>query len=147
MALVALVIATMPASLPAQGSERTIVTDRPALQRLRRNSGITLQWISFSRVPRGHVRIDERRGLIRLTGSQSSPGSAARLDVDGEVLAIGPRSFTFRGRIAIENAPDPGRQCLRDGTFEFRVTGNRRYWRMQNIEACDGLADYVDIYF
>ena len=36
---------------------------------------------------------------------------------------------------------------MRDGTYEFRVTQRRRYWRLQDIEACDGLADYVDIYF
>ena len=63
------------------------------------------------------------------------------------MLRISPRSFTFRGRIVITDAPDRGRNCVRDGTYEFRATGQRRYWRLQDIEACDGLADYVDIYF
>ncbi|WP_395614279.1 hypothetical protein [Allosphingosinicella sp.] len=131
---------------PASG-ERTIVNDRAALARLRRNSGITLQWISFHQGGRGHVTVTERNGLIHLRGSQTQNDSAGRVDLDGDVLAIGPRSFTFRGRISIENAPDPDRECLRDGTYEFRATGTRRYWRLQNIEACDGLADYVDIYY
>ena len=29
----------------------------------------------------------------------------------------------------------------------FRVTQNRKYWRLQQMEVCDGLTDYVDIYF
>ena len=131
---------------PAPG-ERTIVTNRAALARLRRNSGITLQWISFHQGGRGHVTVTERDGLVHLRGAQTRNDSAGRVDLDGDVLAIGPRSFTFRGRISIENAPDADRECIRDGTYEFRATGTRRYWRLQNIEACDGLADYVDIYF
>ncbi|HST36880.1 MAG TPA: hypothetical protein VLK25_09675, partial [Allosphingosinicella sp.] len=35
--------------------ERTQVGDEAALARLRRNSGITLQWISFEAPARGHV--------------------------------------------------------------------------------------------
>lgn len=132
---------------PPAGGERTIVSDRAALVRLRRNSGITLQWISFGQPGRGHVTVTERSGLIHLRGSQTQNRGAGRVDLDGDVLAISARSFTFRGRISIENSPDPDRECLRDGTYEFRATGTRRYWRLQNIEACDGLADYVDIYF
>ena len=55
--------------------------------------------------------------------------------------------FRFRGRIAIVDAPDRGRNCVRDGEYQFRVTGRRRYWRLQQMEQCDGLTDYVDIYF
>ena len=132
---------------PPAAGERTIVNDRAALARLRRNTGITLQWISFHQGGRGHVTATERNGLVHLRGAQTQNDSAGRVDLDGDVLAIGARSFTFRGRIMIENAPDPDRECLRDGTYEFRATGTRRYWRLQNIEACDGLADYVDIYF
>jgi hypothetical protein len=135
-----------PAVLPAQGGERTEVTDRAALQRLVRNSGITLQWISFESPRRGRVRVTDRNGLFYLHGRQAGRGDAL-VDMAGDVLAIGPRSFTFRGVITIENAPDPGRRCIRDGTFEFRVTQNRRYWRLQQMEQCDGLTDYVDIYF
>jgi len=63
------------------------------------------------------------------------------------VLSIDSTSFTFRGQISILDTPDRGRNCLRDGTYEFRVTQRRRYWRLQQMEVCDGLTDYVDIYF
>jgi hypothetical protein len=131
---------------PAPG-ERTLVNDRAALARLQRNSGITLQWISFESPARGHVVARMNGGLLHLSGAQSERGGPGRVTLDGDVLRVEPRSFTFRGRIVITDAPDRGRNCVRDGTYEFRATGTRRYWRLQDFEACDGLADYVDIYF
>jgi hypothetical protein len=124
---------------------RTFVRDPAALARLRRNSGITLQWIDWDH--RGRVTVSEARGLVHLRGSQARPGGTGRLELEGDVVEIGAGSFTFRGRIAITDTPDPGRNCLRDGTYEFRITGRRRYWRLQEMEMCDGLTDYVDIYF
>lgn len=150
LASLALLLATAAAAAqtppPAPG-ERTIVNDRAALQRLRRNSGITLQWIGFETPGRGHVVATMRGGLLHLSGSQAERRGPGRLTLDGDVLRIDPRSFTFQGRILITGAPDPGRNCVREGTYEFRVTQRRRYWRLQDFEACDGLADYVDIYF
>lgn len=146
LVLVAVVPASSPASAqPRATAERTAVTAPAMLQRLRRNSGITLQWISFDTDRRGRVTAVDTNGLTHLYGFQRN--GDASVEIDGDVLAIGPRSFTFRGTIDIRNAPDPGRICTRDGTFEFRITRNRRYWRLQQMEACDGLTDYVDIYF
>lgn len=148
LAGLALLLATPAATIPpAPAATATIVTDRAALARLRRNSGITLQWISFESAARGHVRASEQRGIVHLRGTQVQRNGAGRLELDGDVVEIGPRSFTFRGRIAITDTPDPDRECIREGTYEFRVTRNRRYWRLQQMEACDGLTDYVDIYF
>ena len=152
LAILALSIAatSAPAAPPppaAAPGERTIVNDRTALARLRRNSGITLQWISFESPGRGFVVAQMNGGLLHLNGSQSARSGDGRVTIDGDVIRINPRSFFFRGRIVITDAPDPGRNCVREGTYEFRATGTRRYWRLQYIEACDGLADYVDIYF
>ncbi|HEY5711528.1 MAG TPA: hypothetical protein VIT38_06500 [Allosphingosinicella sp.] len=120
----------------------TIVEDRAALARLRGNSGLTLQWISWDR--RGRVRVSEQDGIVHLSGLQTGRG---RLELEGDVVRIDATRFTFRGRIAITDTPDPGRSCMRDGEYEFRITGTRRYWRLQQMEQCDGLTDYVDIYF
>jgi hypothetical protein len=145
VAVLTLLLATASAAQTPPPAERTIVRDQAALTRLRRNSGITLQWISFEAPARGHVTVTQRGGLVHLRGSQSGGGGA--LTLEGDVLAIDARSFTFRGEISIVGTPDATRNCLRDGTYEFRVTGTRRYWRMQQMEQCDGLTDYVDIYF
>jgi len=139
-----LLLATAAGAAP-DPSPPTIVNDPAALARLRRNAGITLQWISWDH--RGRVRVSEAAGRIHLSGAQNARGGAGRLRLDGDMVEIGSTSFTFRGRIAIADTPDPGRDCLRDGTYEFRITGRRRYWRLQQMEQCDGLTDYVDIYF
>lgn len=145
LAALALLLTTASVAQTPPVPERTIVRDAPALARLRRNSGITLQWISFESSARGHVIVTERGGLIHLRGSQR--GGGGELTLDGDVLSIDARSFTFRGEISIVGTPDLTRNCLRDGTYEFRVTGRRRYWRLQQMEVCDGLTDYVDIYY
>lgn len=149
LASLALLLPAAAAETPyiAVRPERTVVNDRAALQRLRRNSGITLQWISFETRGRGHVVATMRSELLHLSGSQTERGGPGRLTLDGDVIRVDPRSFTFRGRIVIAGTPDPDRNCVRDGTYEFRVTQRRRYWRLQDFEACGGLADYVDIYF
>ena len=145
IACLALLLATAAAQPPTRHPERTIVSDPAALARLRRNAGITLQWISWDY--RGRVRVSEAAGLVHLSGSQHARSGVGRLELDGDVVSIGASSFTFRGHIAIVDTPDPGRACMRDGDFEFRITGRRRYWRLQEMEQCDGLTDYVDIYF
>ena len=150
LASLALLLATAAAAetpvLPAR-PQPTIVGDQAALQRLRRNSGITLQWIGFETPARGHVVATMRGGAVHLSGSHAERRGLGRLTLDGDVLRIDRLSFTFAGQIVITDTPDLGRNCVREGIFEFRVTQRRRYWRLQNIEACDGLADYVDIYF
>jgi hypothetical protein len=147
LALLLAATGIVASAAPPDPGERTIVNDRTAFGRLRRNSGITLQWISFETPGRGHVVAQLNGGLLHLNGSQTAANGRGQVTIDGDVLRINPRSFFFRGRIVITDTPDPGRNCIREGTYEFRATGQRRYWRLQDIEACDGLADYVDIYF
>lgn len=144
MTALALLLSLLAAT-PAATAERTIVTDPAALARLQRNSGLTLQWISWDH--RGRVQVSRSGGIVHLSGSQAARGGPGRLTLEGDVVEIGATSFTFRGRIVIADTPDPGRNCVRDGTYEFRVTGRRRYWRLQQMEVCNGLTDYVDIYF
>ena len=139
-----LALLLVAAAAPEAGSP-TIIADPAALARLRNNQGITLQWIDWDH--RGRLRVSDLAERVHLSGGQQARRGAGRLTLDGDVVEIGPRSFTFRGRIAISDTPDPGRDCVRDGTYEFRITGRRRYWRLQQMEQCDGLTDYVDIYF
>ncbi|WP_213668229.1 hypothetical protein [Roseococcus pinisoli] len=126
--------------------QRTEVLDRGALNRLRRNSGMSLQWISWDN-SRGHLRVEERDGLVLLRGTQQQRNGPGRLEIDGVVLRIDRTSFVFRGRIDIHQAPGDRAECPRSGDLHFRVTGSRRYWRMQEMETCGRLTDYVDIYF
>lgn len=122
----------------------TTVNDRAMLDRLRGNSGITLQWIGWEE--RGHLTVRDANGLIEILGSQAQRGGPGRLEIDGIVTRIDRDRFDFLGRIEIIDSPEAGRNCLREGPATFAITQNRRYWRLQEMEVCDGLTDYVDIY-
>ncbi len=130
---------------------QTIVHDRAALARLRGNSGITLQWISFEDPPntvrRGHVTVADRGDAIHINGVHRSRDGGAYVEVDGDIAEIGTDYFILDGTITIHDTPDAGRHCVKTGPSRFGVTQNRRYWRLREFEWCDGLTDYIDIYF
>lgn len=125
--------------------EHTIIQNRAAAERLRGNSGITLQWIDWDN--RGSLTVQQPGDTIFLNGEQKATSGTGSLTLKGHVLQIDARQFHFRGRIIISDTPDVGRQCVRDGDFTFAITQKRQYWRLQQMEMCDGLTDYIDIYF
>ena len=54
----------------------------------------------------------------------------------------------FTGRIEssvsyIQN----GLPCIKEGNYTFKSTQGRKYWRLQEMDGCEGVTDYVDIYF
>lgn len=134
------------AAAPGQSLQRvqkTEIRDQAAYERLRNNSGVSLQWLWTD--TRGHLTARDDRDVVSLEGGQiNGEGS---LEIQGDVVSISADRFIFRGTILILNAPDKGRRCERKGDFEFRATGKRKYWRLQQMEACGGLTDYVDIYY
>ena len=87
------------------------------------------------------------RAVARLRAAQAQAGGPGRLSLDGTVTEVGRDWFTFRGTIRITDTPDPGRKCEAMKDWRFAVTQNRRYWRLREFEWCDGLTDYIDIYF
>lgn len=123
----------------------TQVRDQAALEKLRGNSGLTLQWINWD--TRGMLDVSQRGPVVHLKGAQVAPDGIGRLEIEGDVLSIEADRFTFVGRIAIMNTPDAGRRCIKDGAVEFAITQGRKYWRMREFEWCDQLTDYIDIYF
>lgn len=125
--------------------DETVVLDSAARDRLLAADGVTLQWIDWNH--RGQVFVRDEGGTIRLTGSQVASDGPGKLFLDGTVREIGADYFVFDGTIRIEETPDPGRQCEADKLWHFAVTQGRPYWRLREFEWCDGLTDYVDIYF
>ncbi len=124
----------------------TIVRDVPALERLRGNSGLTLQWISWDY--RGQLNVSQPGETVFLQGEQKArDGTGGLVRLQGAVTEIGEDYFNLDGTLIIENAPDAGRSCRLDGAMEFRVTQDRKYWRLRRFEWCDYLTDYIDIYF
>lgn len=133
---------TDPAA-PQVGGTR--ILDPAAAERLLGAKGVSLQWISWDY--RGSANVWRDEGTIHLRGSQDASDGPGRLELDGEVREIGSDYFVFDGRISIRDTPDAGRVCEADKLWRFAITQNRPYWRLREFEWCDGLTDYVDIYF
>ena len=131
---------------PPPNETPTLVKDRAALARLISNSGLTLQWIGWEQ--RGYLGVFEDRGEYFIDGSQTDPNNdKAALFVNGRIVEIGTDYFTFDGTIRIFGTPDAGRSCTASKKWRFAITQGRKYWRLREFEWCDGLTDYIDIYF
>ena len=140
--------AAQPSMVKAESAsavQRTDVKDDAgaAYERLLNNSGIGLQWLWTD--ARGKLNAVDDNGVVRLEGGHAT--DAGSVSIKGEVVSISADRFTFRGTILILDAPEKGRRCERTGDHEFRATGKRKYWRLQDMTVCGGLTDYVDIYY
>lgn len=128
---------------PSGSALKTDIQNQAAYERLMNNSGITLQWLWSAQ--RGHLTATDENDLVHIEGTQAN--FEGTLKIKGDIVSIASDRFIFRGTILILDAPDKGRRCERNGDFEFRATGKRKYWRLQQMEACGGLTDYVDVYY
>lgn len=135
---------TVPPPPPIQPVEATRILDQAALQRLLANKGVTLQWLGWDQ--RGTANARMEGGVLRLTAAQAK-SEGGRLLLDGAVREIGSDYFIFSGVVRITDTPDKGRYCEQSKEWRFAVTQNRPYWRLREFEWCDGLTDYIDIYF
>jgi hypothetical protein len=123
----------------------TEVRSKAAVEKLRGNQGLTLQWIDWEK--RGALEVSQRGEVVHVKGAQVAPDGKGRLEVEGDVVSIDARHFILRGKIGIYETPDAGRSCIKEGDSEFAITQGRKYWRMREFEWCDQLTDYIDIYF
>jgi len=144
--LVTLVL-ILSAVVLASAQDRTEVRSAKAKQMLVGKHKLSLQWISWDYF--GTATVTEKKGVLRLTGRQAGRGSTDFVSVDGYITAVDEKEFSFKGRIVTQISHIfGGKPCTRDGEIIFRITGKRKYWRMQEIDnPCDEAADYVDIYF
>ena len=134
-------------TLAAFAQERTVINDAKARQMLVGKHKLSLQWISWDYF--GTAAVTQRNGVLYLKGRQSGRGSTDLVSVDGVITQVDAREFTFNGKIITQISHiNGGKPCTRDGEMTFRITGKRKYWRMQQIDnPCDEAADYVDLYF
>jgi hypothetical protein len=111
---------------------------------------LTIQWIGWD-IP-GKINFELMGGnTYSVEGKQyGSPSNCndCYLTISGIITVIDPKTLRFSGKITssigyIQN----GIPCIKKGTFDFISTKNRKYWRCQNMKGCDGVVDYVDIYF
>lgn len=122
---------------------KTDIKNQAAYERLLNNSGVTVQWLWSAQ--RGKLNAKDVNDVVRIDGEQAN--FEGTLKINGEIVSIDSDRFVFRGTILILDAPEKGRRCERTGDYEFRATGKRKYWRLQQMETCGKLTDYVDIYY
>jgi hypothetical protein len=88
-------------------------------------------------------------GTLKCTGGQKSTTTDDYLKLDGDITVVNPLHLKFTGKIiTCVSHINNGKPVVREGEFNFTVAGQRRYWRMREMNnPKDGCCDYVDIYF
>ena len=134
-------------SITAFGQERTIINDAAAAKMLLGTHKLSLQWISWDYF--GTATITNKAAVYSIKGSQKSRSNSDFLTIEGMIVSIDAKQFVFEGTITMQVFHiNGGKPCTRQGDFTFKITGKRKYWRMQEMEnPCDEATDYVDIYF
>lgn len=108
----------------------------------------TLQWISWDQP--GKVQIKKNSdGTYQVTGKQTGKGGDF-VTIDGTLTVVTFSEMTFKGKIETKaSGVNNGEICTKNGTYHFLAKGARKYWRLQEMENCEGnnVVDYVDIFF
>ena len=108
----------------------------------------SLQWISWKKF--GSVTLKRNSdGTLKCTGGQKSATTDDYLKLEGDITVENPLHLKFNGKITTcVSHINNGKPVIREGEFNFTVAGQRRYWRMREMNnPKEGCCDYVDIYF
>ncbi|MBL4703911.1 MAG: hypothetical protein JKY54_05285 [Flavobacteriales bacterium] len=108
----------------------------------------TLQWIGWEQPGKCTFELDTE-GVFSVTGEQKN-NNGDFLTIDGTLTMNGNDHLVFNGIITskVDHLYD-GETCTREGEYNFKVTAGRKYWRLQEMENCEGnnVVDYIDIFF
>jgi hypothetical protein len=146
--IVALIASVLLLSALGVGQQSTDINDAAAARMLLGRHKLSLQWVSWDYF--GVATVTNRLGAYSLKGEQKGRGQSSDfVKVDGRIISIDAKEFKFEGSIVTQVSHiNGGSPCTRDGEFTFKITGKRRYWRLQQMDnPCDPVTDYVDIFF
>jgi hypothetical protein len=132
---------------PEPSQARTIVNNSTALRQLLGKHKLNLQWIGWDKWSDfGSVRVFDSNGTLMIKGQQTKDNDL--LSIDGKITRVDAKEFTFQGRIVTQvSHNNQGKPCERDGVMVFKITNNRKYWRLQQMQSpCGTETDYVDIF-
>ncbi len=140
-------VIVMAAALFAIAQGRTIINDQAAAKMLLGKHKLSLQWISWQHF--GSATVTNEAAVYSIRGSQKSRDNRDLLTIEGIIVSIDAKQFVFEGKIVTQISHiNGGKPCTRHGDFTFKITGKRKYWRMQEMDnPCDQATDYVDIFF
>ncbi|QHS60533.1 hypothetical protein [Chitinophaga agri] len=124
------------------------VAKQPVKQIREGKHNFTLQWISWDQP--GKVQIKKQRdGTYTVKGEQRGENGDF-VTIDGTLTMVTFNELIFKGKIQTRYATvNKGEVCDKTGTYHFLAKGARKYWRLQEMDNCEGnnVVDYVDIYF
>ena len=126
--------------------------DAAARARLVGDHLLTLQWLGWGDLSgAGKLVIEDAGDRLPMRGEQHGTGENAGdyVRIEGRIVSATRDGFVFEGEILTRvHHIAGGVECRRAGTFNFKATGKRKYWRLQEMQSpCDSAADYVDVYF
>jgi hypothetical protein len=108
---------------------------------------ISLQWIGFDKP--GDARITKlENDWYTIKGEQTNSNNEY-LKIDGKLKKLNENQVAFEGTIiTFVKYNNDGKPCEKTGRQIFLKKGDRKYYRLQNMNNCEGgrLVDYVDIY-
>ena len=113
---------------------------------------LSLQWISWTYF--GYIDfVKTDLNTYSISGYQDGNKSKGECDgcylkINGVINKITDKELQFTGRIESSvNHIQNGLPCIKEGNYTFKSTQGRKYWRLQEMDGCEGVTDYVDIYF
>jgi len=108
----------------------------------------SLHWISWKNFGSVNIKkISTKKYSIK--GSQKDD-KGNYVTIDGILIPVVKGNLSFTGEIVTKTSGNNnGVACVKKGTYTFLCSPNRKYWRLQEMENCEGgsLVDYVDIFF
>ena len=137
----------VPPQKAVASNPKTVINDQKAKQMLLGQHRFSLQWISWDYF--GKANITESKGTLFIKGEQKGRGNTDYLTLDGTITMVDAKEFAFKGTIITQVSHiNNGQPCKREGEMTFRITGNRRYWRLKEMDnPCEEVVDYVDVFF
>lgn len=107
----------------------------------------TCQWVSWDKP--GKVQVHKQNdGTYTIEGEQR--GKDGFVTIKGTLKVDNDKELLFTGTIQTQSKGINNDQvCDKTGTYHFLTKDKRKYWRLQEMDNCEGnnVVDYVDIYF
>jgi len=121
---------------------------QPVKQLREGTHNFTLQWISWDKPGKAQIK-KQADGTYTVKGEQRG-ADGDFVTIDGTLTVVTFAEMTFSGTIKTKYSNvNGGEVCEKTGTYHFLAKGTRKYWRLQEMDNCEGnnVVDYVDIFF
>lgn len=136
-----------PAAKEKFAPPKTLIKDAHAKRMLLGKHRFSLQWVSWDYF--GKALVNNDGGTLFIYGEQKARQGNDYVKIDGFFKEVSTDELKFFGTIEVQvSHNNNGKVCKRQGDMIFKITQNRKYWRLQEMQSPCGIeTDYVDIFF